>query len=144
CKRLKDELLDYQRTPLPQRRETQNGVPCYFEFGNYLMDGRRYLGLFINAEDGNEPNLRALLRHVSGRYHEPEPLMISVYTNLRQLQDFLVPTLGQDYFEPGLSAYFAAAIFRASGSEVIRYRYPHDKVITVVVQGVDTFPPLRD
>lgn len=142
CKRLDDEIRGQVITGMADPRKTQDRrVPCYFAFGNSTKDGQRIIGVLINAEDGSEANLRALLNNFSRQYAKPGPLVVKVYTNLKQLNDFVGLILG-DYSVPTMREYFVAAMFRDSGNEVIRYRLPNEKAITVVVRGVDIFPDL--
>src|SRR5262249_18596100 len=117
-------------------------VPCYFVFaGNTIIDGHRVVGVLINADDGTEANLQTLLDEFSRQYPEPEYVEIRLYANLKQANDFAWLVLG-DRLAPRTPGYFAAAIFRDSGNELIRYRPANGKIVTVVVRGRDIFPDL--
>ncbi len=135
CKRLEVDLRDGGETRDAKPGKAQSDLPCYFVITNFEMEGQRFIRLFINAEDGNEPNLLALLRLFSQQHPGPERLVIKVYTNPKQDSDFLVP---------GKVEYFSAALFRDSVNEVMRYRHPGTEVKTVVFKGVDVFPKLDD
>lgn len=135
CKRLESDLRHKGEVSDVKSGKAQSDVPCYFLIENFEMDDQRFIRLFINEEDGNEPNLLALLRRFSRQHPEPERFVIKVYTNPKQDSDFLVPSKGE---------YFGAALFRDSVNEVIRYHHPSREVKTVVVKGVDIFPKLDD
>lgn len=141
CGRLEGNILDNVETAISTPGKTQNDVPCYFVMGNFEMDNRLCIGVFINAEDASELNLLSLLRHFSLRYPDSQPFVIKVYTDSEQRNDFILQAMGErEYFVPAMSSHFAAAIFRAAGNQVIRYRRPHETIATIVVQGVDIFP----
>ena len=141
CKRLGASLPGAESTT-GLGRKTRDGTPCYFEIGDYVVDRTRYIGVFISSEDGNEGSLLGLLRHFSQQFPEPEPLVIKVYTNFKQRNDFITAMLSVYSFVPAMREYFVAVVFRDTGNEVIRYRRPHGKVRTVVVRGVDIYPNL--
>lgn len=135
CKRLEAGRRDSGDTTVSESRIRQEGIPCYFVRESLVMDDRRFIRLFINAEDASELNLLLLLGHFSSQHAQSEPFVIKVYTNLEQ-----------EYNLTGaiLAKHFVAVIFRDSRNEVIRYRHPHEKVTTVVVHGVDIFPDIDD
>ncbi len=60
CKKLEVEHPRMKAADGPDRSKTKD-VLCYFVIGDSMIDGRRFLGVFINAEDGTEPSLLALL-----------------------------------------------------------------------------------
>ncbi len=133
CKRLETYVTNFTAEKASAPKRTDGSVSCYFELGNVVMNNRRFIRLLINKEDGNEPNLKGLLRHFVRQYTEPDALVIKVYTDLAQDQDFVAPVVNR---------YFVAALFRANGNEAIRYQRPHEQASTLVVQGVDIFPSL--
>jgi len=141
CERLVSKSSSGATAAMADFRKGREDSPCYFMFANSVRNNRRVIGLFINANDGTEANLRVLLRAFSRRYGKTEPLAIKVYTNLKQKSDFVAPILG-DYVVQAMYEDFSAVLFRDSNDEVIRYRRPNEKVITVVVRGIDIFPDL--
>ena len=127
--------------PTVERRWEERAVPCYFQIENSVVNGRRLIRLFMNAEDSTEAKLIALLRRFSEAYSEP--LAINVYTDIKQAYDFALSITGERIL-PSMREYFVAVLFRESGNEVIRYRRPQRKIATVVVNGLDIFPKLNE
>lgn len=144
CKRLKDNPPGAPGHASEPRVSTSD-IPCFFVLGNLVLDQRRLIALFINAEEGTELKLVALLRHVSLEYPEPDRLSIRVYTDYAQSADFVVQALGDaDYYVPAMREHFCAALFRESGNDVIRYRRPTEEVTTIIVRGVDISPDIEN
>jgi hypothetical protein len=110
-------------------------VPCYFLLDDFKLDGRRFIRVFINEEDGSVESLLTLLDHFSNKRDGAEALVVKVLTSMDQERDPLGPSMKE---------HLVGALFRDDVSAVIRYRRPHEEGTTIVVRGTDTFPDLDD
>ncbi|MGH9760148.1 MAG: hypothetical protein ACREAC_04805, partial [Blastocatellia bacterium] len=99
------------------------------------------------------------LQALSIRYPEPDSMAVDVFTDMSQeschlepprtretqaTDDELLKRFGVSNDFAFLRRHFIAALFRANGNQVVRYRAPNGSVKTLIVSGSDIFPDLDD
>jgi hypothetical protein len=120
--------------------------PGYYIVSHYVELDERTINILLNAEYFTEERLVKLGTELLSSYPTPKSLVIDVYSDLDQVKWFVNarPQHPNEQFRELVdpikpwNKYAKAYIFRDQrGDEILRYNFPGEDRVTVVLRGKD-------